>query len=464
MTLRDLLIGVAVGAGLLAALTLALAVRALVRARRSGRRPGWVGLVFRGVLVAGLVALAAVSLLHAPPPPLVNHPTPAAASDIVAFGPLGASQPGNVVAGISARDGTRRWTWTAPGQVEYLWPGPLGMALAQVVTPSSQPFQLYAIRLSDGAPLWSFRGLNYQMTSPPAQDSARVYVLAGEVSGPAGVVALDAATGAVRWRVPAPLSAAQFTKLAATDGMLALVGAPDSGANRWHVAALRASDGALAWTAESGPPPEAANGSLWMARIAATRDTFFLAPAIGQSVAFDARTGARLWMGDNGATGQTADDPLATLSFAATADTLYLATQPASQRDGSVGPVTLAARDPRTGATRWSQPYTEDGGTALRATDAALLYYGGGWLYGLDPASGARLWRQSAFLTASAPWVSQDGAVLYIQRLETDPNLLHAFTCIFCPEDVWVYAVNPRTSTAWWRARIGSVKTAHVTL
>ncbi|HEU0025800.1 MAG TPA: hypothetical protein VFQ25_01680, partial [Ktedonobacterales bacterium] len=85
MTYRDLTTGVGVGALALAAVALAFAIRAILRRARGGRPGVWVGLVFRGALIAGLLAVGAASLANVPPPDPMNHPNPAAADATIAF-------------------------------------------------------------------------------------------------------------------------------------------------------------------------------------------------------------------------------------------------------------------------------------------------------------------------------------------------------------------------------------------
>ncbi|HEX9035376.1 MAG TPA: PQQ-binding-like beta-propeller repeat protein [Ktedonobacterales bacterium] len=468
MTLRQLLLGVAVAAFALAALALWRAVFAVRRRARAGRRPGWVGLAFRGVLIAALVALGISSLINAPPPEPVNQIAPAAVSATVAFVPLAYSQPVNSVAGVSARDGSTRWTWHAPTRLERIQPGPPGVAFALFDSGSlAAPITLAALRLSDGGVLWQYTGLSFSFEPETLdQDGGRVYALVGPVAGPLSVVALDGITGAQIWRVATPPGVAEFTLLAVASGVVALVGAPNGPANRWQAVGLRATDGKLAW-AVVGPTPPPMNGSQWQPRLSASRDVFFVAPRIGQLVALDARTGARLW---SGARDFAPNIPLAIGNVAATADTLYEVTQSTSPRLDShglllPGQVTLAARDARSGRTLWSDAF--DGpSVALRAAGGALLYSDGVWLYAIDPANGARLWRQNSFMVDSVPQASptaSGGSVLYILRYERDPNLLHAF-CIFCLEDAWVYAVNPRTGASWWRYHLGTAQTTHITL
>lgn len=470
MTQRQLLIGVAVVAVALAALALWRTVAAIQRARRAGRRPGWVGLAFRGVTIIGLVAIGVASLINTPPPEMVNQAAPADASATVALVPLAYSQPGNAVVGVSARDGSTRWTWRATTRLERIQQGPPGVVFALVANNQpAAPIILYALRLSDGAVLWKYTGLNFSFqTGTLTQDGARVYALVGAIGGPPSVVALDGATGAQLWRVAAPPGVAVFTLLAVASGIVALSGAPGGLTDRWQAVGLRATDGTLAWTAV-GPPPPPMNGSQWIPRLFASRDVFFLAPYTGQLVALDAQTGVRLWIGP---TDFAPNIPLAIGSVTATADTLYEVTQSTTPRldqhgEPLPGQVTLAAHDARSGRALWSKAF--DGPSAdLRATGGILLYFDGIWLYAVDPANGARLWRQNAFIATSVPWASPTtggSSVVYLLRYERNPDPFRIFTCvIFCPGDVWVYAVNPRTSAPWWRYHLGTAQAAHFTL
>lgn len=466
MTTYDFWVGFAVCVFILAGLALAFAIRAVMRRTQAGRRRVWGGLVARGVLIAGLLALGMVSLLNASME-LVNHPSPAAADAVVAFIPTVPYARGKVVEGVSARDGSRRWTWTPPTGIEQLTSGPPGVALVTSYGASfSSPRSLSALRLTDGAPLWSYDGVSYD-DQPPVYDGARVYAPVSTVGGPTRIVALDAASGAVLWRVPMPASVAHDATFLATSGMLVVAGAASDPVTQWHVVALRAADGAQVWTAASGMA-NAGPGDWLIPRLAATRDVVFVAPGVGALEALDAASGAPLW---TGAPEAAPGDPLVIGALTAAEDTLYEVTQPFSAAGaGASFTQTLAARDAHSGRLLWSRKL-EQGAGALHPAAGALVYTDTTGVRALDATTGAPLWRWESSVDLSptdlalpAPWSSPlvgGGGELYIMRAENDSTLVNWSPCL---RTVWFYAVNARSGEAWWRIRMGATSTCHMVL
>ncbi len=135
MTLRELLIGVAVVALALAALALALAIRAIVRRAGMGQPRVWGGLVVRGILIAGLAAVGVASLRGLPQPEMENQPAPAAEGATVAFLQAPRNGDARTVVDVSARDGAIRWTRKLDDTItKLLYPAP-GVILAQTALP-----------------------------------------------------------------------------------------------------------------------------------------------------------------------------------------------------------------------------------------------------------------------------------------------------------------------------------------
>lgn len=461
------------GAGILALVALALwrAVVAARRARRPPRHPDWwTGLVFRGALIVALLGVGVASVISAPSP-WVNHPSPAAESDIVALLPIKDSETENIVEGVSARDGALRWKWTTPGRVVAVKSGPPGVAYVSVnPAPPTAPDSLVALRLADGESLWRHDGL--ALTSGYADqqqvigyNGGRVYAREFTAPNSGHIVALDAMTGALVWRVPLPIAARYDTMLVATSDMVILAGDETGIGERWHMVALRAANGARAWEMDSGPT-DITFGPTTVPRLWAARDTLFIQPYSQPLYALDPQTGARLWTNMI----EAAPDITVTL------DTLYEQIRPSSGPYS--GRWTLAARDPRTGRILWSKPGYAAGGLLFVAS--ALVEADMNGVRALDTMTRATLWSWQATpsaspvdLAASAPAVTSlpgDGGVVYIERTETSADTLsgafgwRGYSSGLCVAPTWVYAVNARSGAPWWRIQIGTTRTCHLVL
>lgn len=138
-----------------------------------------------------------------------------------------------------------------------------------------------------GRRLWTFDTGTEGCYSSPALASGTLYVGSDGVSG-THLFALDARTGALRWKFPSPT---QIFATPAVDGGVVYVHARND-----HVYALRAADGSVAWKA---PAPSAQDEASAFADMAKS------SPAVGlgrvfvgvdrELLALDAGTGAVRW-------------------------------------------------------------------------------------------------------------------------------------------------------------------------
>jgi serine/threonine-protein kinase len=142
---------------------------------------------------------------------------------------------------------------------------------------------LFALRLSDGKILWQTTVATSGACGTPTVAGGLVFDATGvDGDDPAakGVVAVDAATGAVRWRYSSPSQNQTYTP-AVSDGRAYVVSEDGT------VVALNSATGALIWTTPTGAANEA---------LAALADGAVYVATNGHTlVALDALTGAKRW-------------------------------------------------------------------------------------------------------------------------------------------------------------------------
>jgi outer membrane protein assembly factor BamB len=502
MTWREFDIIVGVVALGLAALALAFAIRAVWRRRRAGQRQRWVGLAFRGLAIAGLVALGVDSLVHLPPPELVNHPAPASASATVAFvtTPRYPSET-NTVVGVSARDGATRWTRRLDTTIAALLDASPDIVLGQAFASG-----VYALRLSDGAVLWHDPLTPYVSTSLIAAAGARVYAVtaasparASDASDAMDVVALDLRTGAEVWRAPLPATLttrSQLRRLATGDGLVAIAGVTgeQTDANApWGVVALDAQTGARRWFRTGEATPGVYDRTILGLFVAS--GMVVVAPRQGAIIGLRERDGAIVWGGPSNLTPNNPppffdQGAPAIIAVTLSGDTLYALEWPQRWPTNASGtpvspPISLAAVDANSGAIRWRRTVgpSSSAWAELDAREGVLLSgnsvtperaYGGydpmgSELTAYDAATGETLWQDNTprvgiswSMTPLMTPLAGDGAV-YLMGVQQSPFVQDRLTCvIFCPGVLWAYAVNLHTGAPWWRARMGYGTLTHL--
>src|SRR5215469_1963263 len=247
--------------------------------------------------------------------------------------------------------------------------------------------------------------------------------------GDHAIYALDAATGAQRWR--ANLGAALALVSAVADGVVYVMGLDQTGSDSqasdaYAIYALDAATGALRWHVRTHDSPSidaaVANGLVYFG--AWSHPVF----------ALDTATGIQRW--------QAQTDNTAYAAPAVANGVLY---DISGAGNGSV-----VALDAATGALRWR---TQTGsfccsGLAAPAVANGVVYVGAEdtYVYALDAATGALRWKyQTGDRVASAPVVSN--GVVYVSSTETDHN---------------VYALDTATGALRWKYQIGGVYFAPV--
>ena len=469
---REIVTGLGVALLALGALTLALAARRLVKRRRAGLRWFWGGLVMRVMLMVALLWSGVATLQHLPAPPFANRAAPAASGAIVVIHTQGI---GGGLEGLSARDGSVRWQVALPQGVDAVIPGPPGVVFALGAAGASAAGALYAVRMADGALLWSHPGAGRTVDSyfpHPVifTDSTRVYTIVPAARALA-LKALSLRYGATLWCVALPAdSMGTVTSLALDGGMIFAV--TDTQTVFWIVTAWRVSDGAQLWRLAA--PPSATLVGDHQPVIAAAGGRVYLGANETQVLALDGRTGEQTW---SARPSPLANDPMTPQAALATPGALYLAGQlqqanPAPSGGPNALPSTdafyrLVAFDPSSGVVRWSARLAIVPG-ALTISDGALIASGqDGALETFDAVSGALLWNSELSLDTATPWqvaiqqyapLVTPGAI-FVMNSEIDPNSGACF--LNCSGVIWLYAASPRDGTLWWRARVGPTSLSH---
>lgn len=469
MTTREFGVGVAIAAFALAALALAFAILAIIRRARAGQPRSWNGLVFRGVLIAGLLAVGAASLAGLPPPDLVNRPAPVAADATIAFVKDASGGNPRTVVGVSARDGATRWTQTFDEPIGALLSPAPNMILVTF------NYSVFALRAADGSVLWRSQGA--QDLSQIATDGARIYMQTPAVpargTDATDIIALDLATGAQAWRAPLPVNAT-LPQIAVGDGLVFVASAePDAGDTftPWIVTALRAGDGAPQWMKR---------GAIVRA-IVVRQGYVIVVPATGSVTALRERDGAIAWTG--APILETPDNPPKILAATADKDSIYMMAQPSRWTPGISGasntpPLSVVAMTVD-GAIRWrtaippsntawptftiSDGVLLSGSSVVTATASEGYDPRGSLLSAYDTASGRTLWRDNTPPTGMSwdlsPQISPAGesGVAYLMGVQASPYLPPFGDCTSNCGYTWLYAVNVRTGAPWWRVRMGYI-------
>jgi outer membrane protein assembly factor BamB len=189
---------------------------------------------------------------------------------------LTATEAGRAYA-IDARSGTVAWTTVLPAGV------------TRSVTASADSVfvgaggALAGLRLSDGTMLWQSTVAKTGSCGTPTVAAGLVYDAAGldgDGSAPVSVVAVDATTGAPRWRYTSPTGRTTYTP-AVSDGRAYLVSEDGT------VVARDAATGSAIWSTPTGAPNEA---------LPALADGLvYVATDGGALAALDVKTGTARW-------------------------------------------------------------------------------------------------------------------------------------------------------------------------
>jgi outer membrane protein assembly factor BamB len=472
MTTGEIQAGFGVVMLALATLVAALTERGVWRRAQTGKPPRW-GRVVAGGLLTLVLAAPGLQAFLALPRPFANRPAPASADTTIVFHAQQLQGSDNVLEGVSARDGSLRWTRTLPSPIDSVIAGPPGLVVATSIT---SPQTLYAVRTSDGAVLWSQTKRIQPMLGGPTSDGfvmdhAGLYGLMGTGSGTATIVALSLQDGAPRWQDPYRES--NLSALAVDRGTL-FVASDDLTGTGWTVTALRTSDGAQLWSVTSsqlGEQPLTNPQPL----VTAADGLVFVAGRTGNVKALDEQSGALVWAIGQGA---LPVPPLTILTEQASGGTLYLTAQLEQQEPGSGGSQAsssyerLYALNAHMGGIRWHATVNIRPELVSTTGDTVLVSQSDGSVETFDAASGALLWNSAPTLPSYTPWriVTHEyapfivGNVVFVDHAEPDPSANLLSCGLACPDIAWLYAADPRTGALWWRVREGTVQSFHFTL
>ncbi len=353
---------------------------------------------------------------------------------------------------------------------------------------SVQTWTLFAIQGQTGKTLWQ--------RDMPGRDTAladggdTVYTIS-RLSGSSGsqLLALSAATGAVRWQET--IANAPPNSPVLTQGVLyltVLLSGPPPG---YQILALRSADGSRLWTApiESVPPGVSPSLSvaadmlfvqfssfgyevrrradgrmLWSANQVGRffipgPDAVYEFPGYGSLVARDAQTGAKLW--------QFGDQMLFHASIVS-GDTLFVTAQHGGLITDAQGkltnPETLYALDSASGRLRWTFATQSRNVGSLTAGRDTIYIKADDGIHALRASDGSVRWRSDS----SNNWTFDDplmvpsvvGSVLYVTALQTLPP---ETLTLFGPSkgQTYLYAVNETDGSADWGVAVGPVITIY---
>ncbi|MEP7302474.1 MAG: PQQ-binding-like beta-propeller repeat protein [Caldimonas sp.] len=282
---------------------------------------------------------------------------------------------------------------------------------------------VYALDARSGALRWRFATRGAVMSSPAAADG-RLYVSSRD----GHLYCLDAASGALRWRhrFAADLGAQNYWDYLLSSptivGDRVFIGAGDG-----HLYAFDAASGRIAWTFDAGArirsTPAVGNGLVVVGTMA------------GRVVAVAAASGALQWsFASDGAAQTFADKGNDTTSIFAS-PVLAGALVTVGARDGSLYALELAS-----GKLAWRSTHDGSSWILSSAFDGDTLYVGSGSaliVQAADPATGTERWR---FKTR--------GAVFSSIAIARDTLLFSDFTGT-------LYAIDSRNGASRWQFPMG---------
>lgn len=285
----------------------------------------------------------------------------------------------------------------------------------EAASPTTTPAHL-ATSATAGQLAWKFKAGD--QASDPAIPGGLVYVVGNDGRNPedkrfAGSVhALDAATGAERWKFA--LAGDSVDSAPAVSGGLVYVGTWGT-----YVYALDAATGAVRWKQKTGleihSSPAVSEGLVYVVGIGSNSEAYESEGPEGGGMdstefvcALDAATGAERWRFNSA--GPLFSSPVVAggLVYVSSSDADDYSDTPKDESSPGV----LYALDAASGTERWKFPTGPSGESP--AISGGLVYAGdlGGYLHALDAVSGTERWKCSIEDGAGPPVVS--GGMVYV--------------------------------------------------
>jgi serine/threonine-protein kinase len=366
--------------------------------------------------------------------PLINHGV------IYLVGFTSAESATTDIHALRASDGQPLWTTSVAGSIykgNHQSQQPLAIAngIVYVTTDAG----IFAFRATDGRQVWN-AALNGGACSPAQVADGVVYVTSSTADTTPNaqvttIYALDASTGAPRWKYP---TQAQNLRILTLGNGVVYAASIASYAGPHELYALNMAKGTVRWqyTQQYGVyalTPTA--GALYVDGLAAPDGSLEY-----QLEAFDAVTGDKLWQTPQ--EGPPDDQLPIVLDGVA-----YLLTS----KVNSPSPAVVKALDARYGKQLW-QTTLDDNSATYVSVVGDTVYVAGNSVYALRARDGRILWRYDQPATFYQPVVS--GQVVFIASTDRDKAIyLFPFA-----EQNYLSALDTRTGKLYWRitAVVGS--------
>jgi outer membrane protein assembly factor BamB len=440
-------------ATVLALLALGGAAAILIAAARLRRQ--WVALLPLApalVLLLALVAwLGSYILGFSAPHPYFNRVASVPGSTVIYY--LGYSvlrenqqpvQTWTLIA-IQGRTGKTLWQRTMPSGITAFTDGGASVYTVSYLS-SSNASQIMAIDAATGAIRWQKALPDAFANQPPVITQDALFL--GLSKPNAQIVALRLSDGVQLWSTSISEYAVDRLDLSATtDTLVARVDHPGA-TNPRFLQARRMTDGQLLWSASLQ-----ADGSL-----VAGADTVYELPLFGSLVARDAHTGVKLW--------QFGEYNDSFHSGAVSGDTLFVAMRHSGPLGDGQGHFTnlekVYALDTTTGRLRWTfATQSGNAGTVAASRDTVYIQADDG-IHTLRASDGAVRWHSDPHNNWTFDGFSARpavvGSMLYVTGFQTFPS---ETLTPFGPQkgQDYLYAINEADGSADWAVALGPVVT-----
>ncbi len=295
--------------------------------------------------IAPLVVLVSLLLSGCGVTSIFNAPAPLASHITIPYSVGGSGTTAGLTA-LSGRDGNNAWH-TATGEPSTSFQPMMVNGIVYTEGGTTQASSLVAVRASDGHTLWKAPMPNANFTI--ASDGVVVMVAAKAD----GLFALDAATGALRWRLDQPT----IDDLVYVGDGLAIATITDAQGQIAHLAVYQETDGKPLW-------------QLIYSALAGVNRTAVYTSLANEVIAYAPRTGKELWHSE-------------------------IAGDIVGVNEQSVlvsGSLHVASLDPATGRTIWDAPVEFEGWPGIVQTPTHIYGVYQNQVIALSASDGSQVW------------------------------------------------------------------------